>query len=175
MDCVAFDLLMVFWSDMAKTQQFCISSGLKHPNGVPIRQFVQRIQQLNVYLDLLPCLFFFKHATKLTKEVVLFNDANPASHILRMVQRLWQDQYKLLGGMVPQSVCKLLKVLEHIKKAFPTKKECKGSKASATGGGSSKKRMVSFNDQTPKKSHKDANQCALCKKHGGMQNTHNTA
>jgi hypothetical protein len=78
-----------------------------------------------------------------------------------------------MGGTVPQSVCKLLEVLEHIKKAFLTEKECEGHKASATGVGSSKKQMVSFSDQIPKKSCKEAKHCALCKKHGGMQNTHN--
>jgi hypothetical protein len=31
---------------------------LKKPNRVPIRQFVQRVQQLNGYLDLLPCLLY---------------------------------------------------------------------------------------------------------------------
>ena len=34
--------------------------------------------------------------------------------------------------------------------------------------------MVSFSDRIPKKSRKDAKHCALCKKHGGAQNTHNT-
>ena len=34
--------------------------------------------------------------------------------------------------------------------------------------------MVSFTDQIPKKSCKEAKHCVLCKKHGGMQNTHNT-
>ena len=63
-----------------------------------------------------------------------------------MVPRHWQDQYELTGGTVPQSVCKLLEALECIKKAYPTKKEREGPKANATGGGSSKKRMVSFSD-----------------------------
>ena len=53
-------------------------------------------------------------------------------------------------------------------------KECKVPKASANGGGSSKKRIVSFSNQIPKKSHKEAKHCVLCKKHGGMQNPHNT-
>ncbi len=99
---------MVFWSDVAKTQHFYISNGLKKPNQVPIRQFVQRIQQLKGYLDLLPCLFYSEHATKLTKVVQAFDNADLASHILRMVPRHWQDQYELTGGMVPQNVCKLL-------------------------------------------------------------------
>jgi hypothetical protein len=91
-----------------------------------------------------------------------------------MVPRHWQDKYELTGGMVPQSICKLLKALEHIKKAFPNKKERDGPKACVTGGGSSKKRMVSFTDQIPKKSRKEAKHCTPSKKHGGMQNTHNT-
>ncbi len=91
-----------------------------------------------------------------------------------MVPKHWQDQYKLTGSTVPQSIRKLLEALERIKKAFPTKKEREGPKASATGGGSSKKQMVSFTDQIPKKSRKEAKHCALCKKHGGTQNTHNT-
>ena len=65
--------------------------------------------------------------------------------------RNWQDQYDLMGGTVRQSFCKFLKALEHIKKAYPTKKGWKGPKASATGGGSSKKGMVTFSDQIPKK------------------------
>ena len=73
MDCVTFHLLSVFWSDVAETQQFDISNGLKKPNRVPIRQFVQRVQQLNGHLDLLPCLFYSECATKLTKVVELFN------------------------------------------------------------------------------------------------------
>jgi hypothetical protein len=64
-------------------------------------------------------------------------------------------------------------VLECVKKAFPTEKECKGPKASAKGGGSSKKWMVLFSDQIPKKSRKETKHCVIRKKRGGMQNTHN--
>jgi hypothetical protein len=38
----------------------------------------------------------------LTKEVKLFNDVDLASHILSMVARNWQDQYKLMGATVPR-------------------------------------------------------------------------
>ena len=91
-----------------------------------------------------------------------------------MVPRNWQDQYKLTGDTVSQSVCKLLEALERTKKTYPTKKEQEGPKSSAAGGGTSKKRMVSFSDRIPKKSCKEAKHCTLCKKHGGVQNTHNT-
>jgi len=142
-------------------------------NSVLIRQFVQRIQQLNGYLDLLPCLFYSERVTKLTKVMEPFNDMDLASHILRVVLRHWQDQYKLTGATVPQSVRKLLEALECIKKAFLTKKECNGPKANVNGGGSSKKRMVAFSDRIRKKRRMDAKHCALCKQHGGTHNTHN--
>ena len=58
MDCVTFNIQMVFQSDVAETQQFYISNGLKKPNRVLIQQFVQQIQQLNGYFDLLLCLFY---------------------------------------------------------------------------------------------------------------------
>ena len=92
-----------------------------------------------------------------------------------MVPKHLQDQYKLTGGTVPQSMRKQFEARERIEKAFPTEEECKGPKASMIGDGSSKKRMVSFSDQIPKKSRKEAKHSALCKnKHGGMQNTYNT-
>ena len=50
--------------DAAKAQRYYISNGLKKPNRVPIRQFVQRVQQLNDYLELLPCLFQSNRATR---------------------------------------------------------------------------------------------------------------
>ena len=45
--------------------------------------------------------------------------------------------------------------------------------ASMSGVGSSKKRMVTFSDQIPKKSCNEAKHCALCKKYGVMKNTYN--
>ena len=45
-ECVMFHLLTVFCSDAAKAQRYYISNGLKKPNLVPIRQFVQHISSL---------------------------------------------------------------------------------------------------------------------------------
>ncbi len=115
-DCVYFHLLTVFHNDAAETQCFYISNGLKKPNRVLIHQFISRLQQLNGYLELLPCLYYSNHATKLTTVVKPFNDTNLVSHILRLVSRNWQDQYKLSGATVPQSVRKLLESLECIKR-----------------------------------------------------------
>ena len=110
----------------------------------------------------------------MTKVVKPLDDVDIVSHILCMVPRNWQDQYELTGATVPQSVRKLLDALERIEKAFPTDKEYEGTQTNAKGGGSSKKKMVSFSDQIPKKCRVDAKHCILCKKHGGTDNTHNT-
>ena len=54
---VTFHMLMVFRNDAAEAQRYYISNCLKKPNRAPIRQFVQCMQQLNDYLNLLPCLY----------------------------------------------------------------------------------------------------------------------
>eukprot|EP00804_Cyclotella_cryptica_P020672 CCRYP_003485-RA/>CCRYP_003485-RA protein AED:0.36 eAED:0.36 QI:0/-1/0/1/-1/1/1/0/147 len=66
MECVTFHLLTVFRNDSAKTERSYISNGLKKPNQVPIGQFVQCVQQLNDYLELLPCLYQTNLATPAT-------------------------------------------------------------------------------------------------------------
>ncbi len=95
MECVTFHLLRVFCNDAAKAQRYYISNGLKKPNRVPIWQFVQHVQQLNDYLELLPCLFQSNRATPVTKKVGPIDDADLAGHILCMCPGTWQAQYKL--------------------------------------------------------------------------------
>jgi hypothetical protein len=173
LECIQLHLQTVFRTYAAEQEQFYISNGLKKPNRVPIPDFVQRIQCLNWYLGLLPCLFYSSKAAKSTKVCGPFDDANLASHILRMVPRNWQDQYELNGALVPQSVRELLEVLEHIKRAYPTEKVGEGSKNAAKSNGSSKKKMVTFSDWIPKRRHTEK-YCSLCKKHWGAHTTHNT-
>jgi hypothetical protein len=173
LECIQLHLQTVFRTDAAEQEQFYISNGLKKPNKVPIRDFMQRIQHLNGYLDLLPCLFYSSKAAKSTKVCGTFDDEDLASHILRMVPRNWQDQYELSRALVPQSVRELLEVLERIKKAYPTNKVGEGPKNAAKSSNSSKKKMVSFSECIPKR-HRTEKHCSLCKKHGGAHTTHNT-
>jgi hypothetical protein len=93
MECVQLHLQTVFSCDAAETLRFYISNGLKKPNRVPIRDFVRRVECLNGYLSLLPCLYYSSKAAKSTKVVGPYDDPDMASHILRMVPRNWQDQY----------------------------------------------------------------------------------
>jgi hypothetical protein len=115
-----FHLLTVFYNDTAKAQRYYISNGLKKPNQVPIQQFVQLVQQLSNYLELLPCLYQSNPATPVTKKVGPIEDADLTGHILRMCPGTWQAQYKLKAETIPQCIRDLLNDLEKIKKAFPT-------------------------------------------------------
>ena len=124
-------LQTVFRTDAAEQEHFYISNGLKKPNRVPIRDFVQRIQCLNGYLELLPCLYYSLKAVKSMKVCGPFDDTDLESRILRKVPQSWQDQYELSGALIPQSVRELLEVLEHIKKAYPTEKVREGPKNTA--------------------------------------------
>ena len=58
LECIQLNLQTVFRTDAAEQEGFYISNGLKKPNRVPIRDFVQRIQRLNGYLELVPLLLF---------------------------------------------------------------------------------------------------------------------
>ena len=113
MECVTFHLQNMFRYD--------ISYGLKKSNRVLIRDFVQWIECL-----WMPCLYYSSRTSKSMKIIRPFDDADLASHILRMVPRNWQDQYKLSGAMVPQSVRRLLEAMECIEKACPTNKDHEG-------------------------------------------------
>ena len=66
---ITFHMLMVFRNDATKAQRYYISNCIKKPNQVPIRQFVQCMQQLIDYFKLLPCLYQSNQATKTTKKV----------------------------------------------------------------------------------------------------------
>jgi len=86
-ECITFHIQTVYCYDAAEGRMVFISNGLKKPTGVLIWDFVQQIQLLNRYLDLLPCLYFSLRASKFTKIIRPFDNTNLASHIFRMVTR----------------------------------------------------------------------------------------
>ncbi len=54
-DCVMFHLLAVFPNNTAEQEKYYLSNVLKKPQQVGIRQFVQRVEQINAYIAQLPC------------------------------------------------------------------------------------------------------------------------
>jgi hypothetical protein len=49
-NCVAFHLLTVFPNNAAEQEKYYLSNVLKKPQRVGVRQFVQRVEQLNAYI-----------------------------------------------------------------------------------------------------------------------------
>ena len=110
---------------------------------------MQRIQQLNDYLELLPCLYQSNLATPATKKVAPIDDADLAQHILRMCPETWQAQYELKAETVPQCIHDLLDDLEKIKKAFPMERNQSTKKCKTNPSKSNKRKMVSPNEPIP--------------------------
>ena len=114
MECILLHLQTIFRCDAEEVQRFYISNGFKKPIRVPIQHFLQRIQCLNKYLDLLPCLYYSSRAAKSTRVLGPFNDTDLASLMLRMVPWDLQEQYWLCGATVLQSVRELIEAFECI-------------------------------------------------------------
>jgi hypothetical protein len=178
-DCITFHLLDMFPSDAAEQQRFYISNVLKKPQRVPVRYFFQRVEQLNSYLSHLPCTYESPRATASTKPVQSYDEADLANLLLRMCPESWQDQYDLTQDSLPQSVRKLLVVLENVEKVVANsdakervKKE--GTEKSTGKREKGKRKGTSSKDYRIPKKVRSEKSCALCQKHGGAHTTHNT-
>ena len=181
-DCVTFHLLTVFASDAAEQQRFYISNVLKKPARVPVRHFFQPVEQLNGYLAHLPSLYNSPRATVQTKPVAPFDEAELANLLLRMCPPSWNNQYDLIQETVPQSMRKLLSILETIEKceansAAQSKPQANGQADKSNSNGKvekgKRKGMKSATDRIPKKLRSEKH-CVLCKEFGGKPDTHNT-
>ena len=178
-DCITFHLLDMFPGDAAEQQRFYISNVLKKPQRVPVRYFFQRVEQLNSYLSHLPCTYESPRATAATKPVQSFDEAELANLLLRMCPESWQDQYDLTQDSLPQSVRKLLGVLENVEKVVANSDAKERSKEKGTEKATGKrekgkrKNTGSSEYRIPKKVRFEKS-CALCQKHGGAHTTHNT-
>jgi hypothetical protein len=158
-------------------KKYYLSNVLKKPQWDGIRQFVQRIEQLNVYVVQLPCWYYsLSYNPGMMPANVPFMEADLASHPLRMCPHQWQDQYNLQEkGMTPTDMHSLqasLKANEHIcsnKKAnVPS-----GEKASHKNEVGTKWPSTGATKQVPKKVCFEKS-CKLCKKFGGAHTTHAT-
>ena len=109
-----------------------------------------------------------------------YDEAELASLLLRMCPESWQDQYNLTQDSLPQSIRKLLGVLENVEKVVANsdakERAAKESSEKATGKRKKSKRKGtgSHEDRVPKKVRVEKS-CALCQKHGGAYTTHNTS
>ena len=116
---------------------------LRKPNRVPIRQFLVRVEQLNSYLENLPCLYYSANANQLTKIVKPLDDADLMTHLLRMYPAKWQTQYNLTKRTTPVSVRALLPILEKIENNAEL--DAKLPSVNKTKGAGEKCKMESMN------------------------------
>jgi hypothetical protein len=114
MECVTFHLQQVFRHDVGKALKYYIMNTLRKPNWIPIHQFLVRVEQLNSYLETLPCLYYSPSANQVTKKVLPLDDANLATHLLHMCPAKWQTQYNLTEKTTPVNTRALLLILEKI-------------------------------------------------------------
>jgi hypothetical protein len=117
-DCVMFHLLTVFPNNVAEQERHYITNVLKKPQRISIRQFVQRVEQLNSYISQLPCWYYSPSVKANTIPMnVPFTEADLLSHVLRMCPYAWQDQYNLhKKGGTPVDMRLLLLSLKAIKR-----------------------------------------------------------
>jgi hypothetical protein len=172
-----FHLLTVFPYNAAEQEKYYLSNVLKKPQWVGIRQFVQRVEQLNAYDAQLPCWYHSaSYVTGMIPANVSFTEADPASHILRMCPHQWQDQYNLQEkGMTPMDMRTHLASLEAIERVCTHEKAPapSGEKASQKSMAGTKRPNTGATLRVPKKVRFEKS-CELCKKYGGAHTTHAT-
>eukprot|EP00804_Cyclotella_cryptica_P022170 CCRYP_011629-RA/>CCRYP_011629-RA protein AED:0.39 eAED:0.94 QI:0/0/0/1/1/1/2/0/386 len=167
-ECITFHLLQVFRHDAGEALKYYITNTLKKPNRVSIHQFFVRVEQLNSYLKTLPCLYYSPKANQTTKKVLPLDDADLATHLLRMCPAKWQTQYDLTENTTPVSTRALLLVLENIENNVEL--DNKPANTAKAKGADMKRKMESMDSRVPKKPKKvgwTEKHCVLCKKHGG--------
>jgi hypothetical protein len=172
-----FHLLTVFSNNAAEQEKYYLSNMLKKPQRVGVRQFVQRVEQLNAYVAQLPCWYCSpSYNAGMMPANVLFTKADLASHVLWMCPHQWQDQYNLQEkGMNPMDMHSFqasLKAIEHV--CTPEKAHAQsGEKASHKNKAGAKRPSTGATKQAPKEVCFERS-CKLCKKHGGAHTTYTT-
>jgi hypothetical protein len=73
---------MVFRPNAGEAVKYYITSTLKKPNQVSVHQFFKYVEQLNSYLEILPCLYHSPKANSATKRVEPLDDPDLATHLL---------------------------------------------------------------------------------------------
>jgi hypothetical protein len=180
-DCVMFHILTVFPNNAAEQERYYNTNVLKKPQRFSIRQFVQRVEQLNSYIAQLPCWYYSPSVKVKTVPMnVSFAkaDLDLASHILRMCPYTWQDQYNLhKKGGAPTDIRLLLQSFEAIERVCGQEGSNKSNPSCDERALHSEKkgtkRPGTASLRVPKKA-RTKKHCNLCKKHGGAYTTHNT-
>jgi hypothetical protein len=149
---------------------------LKKSQCVSIHQFVQHVEQLNVYIAQLPC---WHYSPSIKPSMIPMNvplaEADLESYIPWMCPHSWQDQFNLhKKGMPPMDMCLLLLSLKAIECICTQDRSNAQSnkKASHKGKKGNKRPGTKSMGKVPKQACTKKH-CNLRKKHGGTYTTHN--
>ncbi len=74
-----------------------------------------RVEQLNSFLETLPCLYYSPSVNQVMKQVLPLDDANLVTDLLHLCPAKWQTQYDLMEKMISVNTRALLLILEKIK------------------------------------------------------------
>ena len=84
MECITLHLQQVFRHDTDEALNYYLTNMLRKPNRIPIHQFLVQVEQLNSYLETLPCLYYSPSAKQATRQVLPLDDADLTMHLLCM-------------------------------------------------------------------------------------------
>ena len=117
-----------------------------------IHKFFVRVEQLNSYLETLPCFYCSLKANQATKKVLPLDDADLATHLLCMFPARWQTQYNLTKNTTLVSTRALLLVHENIESNANL--DYKSQNPNKPKGDEGKCKMDLNQYHNPKKTHK---------------------
>ena len=95
-NCVKFHLLLVFAHDAGEQQKYYISHNLKKPRKIPLRNFADRLEQLNSYIPILPGVINSPQCANMKRAVAL-DEAKLAHLLIQLVPQAQQNQYQLIN------------------------------------------------------------------------------
>jgi len=177
-------MLSVFDKDAAEKQRMYMQYYLLYSSKVSIRQFIQRIEQLNGYLPKMPCMADDKTLSRRVPRMSkAFNEVELCNMILHMFPRTYEDHYTLThpNDPVPIDLSRLRESLESIQKVVEAAKKNKSHDSSTPAADTNnkskgqRKRGKSTDGKGGSSSkRRRGRHCALCEEHGGYSSTHNT-
>lgn len=187
-DCIHAHLLTVFSHDAAEQERHYLQCCVKKSPKISIRNFISRMNQLNGYLSLLPCLYDSEYAINTTCRLDKpFTESELAQIVLDAVPATWRSQYNINHKTVPTDLHSLLTDLEKVERYVEAtraqeqrsqKKNEKGKSGNPDGKKPSqagtKRSTASSEEPIPRKKPKVTKMCQLCSKYGGAATTHNT-
>ena len=173
-----FWMRSVFQEDAAEVTLDYLLYGIKKPRVLAPRKFVRRVKQLSGYIDYLPGVYYSSQATSLTTKAQRLTDPQVAQLALRLCPPAWKTAWKMLKKGMPQDledIIQFMELQESAEKSTTAKAKAHNNNGSQNGGnqaGSNKRKGNS--GQNGGSSKKTKKHCALCEKHGGPANSHNT-